>query len=208
MASLYDRYVVPWLISCACASPVIERQRAKIVPRAAGRVLELGVGGGLNLAHYDPDRVDELVGVEPSDELRRRAQKAADASPLKKVTLAAGRAEALPFDAGDFDAVVCTFTLCSVADPAASLAEARRVLRPGGRLLFCEHGLAPDADVVKWQRRIEPVWKRIAGGCHLTRRAVPAIEAAGFRLVSTETMYLPRTPRWAGWNEWGEAEAA
>jgi SAM-dependent methyltransferase len=119
-----------------------------------------------------------------------------------------GRSEALPFEAASFDCVVCTFTLCSVQDPAAALAEARRVLKPKGRLIFCEHGLAPDAEVVKWQRRIEPVWKRLAGGCHLTRPVAPAIQAAGFRLARLETMYLPGTPRWAGWNEWGEATPA
>ncbi|MCR5877206.1 class I SAM-dependent methyltransferase [Phenylobacterium sp. J367] len=119
-----------------------------------------------------------------------------------------GTAEALPFEDGSFDTVVCTFTLCSVCTPMAALAEARRVLKPGGRFLFCEHGLAPDPDVVKWQRRIEPVWKRIAGGCHLSRPVSKAIAAAGFRLEGVETMYLPKTPRWAGWNEWGAATPA
>jgi ubiquinone/menaquinone biosynthesis C-methylase UbiE len=205
--SLYDRYVVPWLINCACSARPIARQRAKVVPGAAGRVLELGMGGGLNLPFYDPDKVTSLEAVEPSDELRRRAEAAAEGAGVR-VHLTDGRAEAMPYADGTFDCVVCTFTLCSVQDPAAALAETRRVLKPGGRLLFCEHGLAPDAEVVKWQRRIEPVWKRIAGGCHLTRPVAPAIEAAGFRLLNKETMYLPGTPRWAGWNEWGAATPA
>jgi len=120
----------------------------------------------------------------------------------------AARAEALPYEAGSFDCVVCTFTLCSVQDPAATLAEARRVLKPGGRFIFCEHGLAPDADVVKWQRRIEPFWTPFAGGCHLTRAVATSIEAAGFQLTRLEKMYLPKTPRVLGWNEWGEATPA
>ena len=117
----------------------------------------------------------------------------------------AGTAEALPFDSGAFDCVVCTFTLCSVHTPAAALAEARRVLKPGGRLLFCEHGLAPDAEVVRWQRRIEPFWAPLAGGCRLTRPVRSAIAAAGFKIDWSETMYLPKAPRAFGWNEWGAA---
>jgi len=103
--------------------------------------------------------------------------------------------------------VVCTFTLCSVHTPRAALDEARRVLKPGGRFLFCEHGLAPDADVAKWQRRVEPIWKRLAGGCRLTRPVASAIADAGFALERVETMYVPGTPRIAGWNEWGSASA-
>jgi len=204
MASLYERWVFPWLISAACSAKPIVKQRAKIVPQASGRVLELGMGSGLNLPFYDAAKVSEVAAVEPSKELREKAEAAAATSGLK-VALRDGRAEALPYDAGSFDCVVCTFTLCSVQDPSASLAESRRVLKPGGRLLFCEHGLAPDAEVVKWQRRIEPVWKALACGCHLTRPVASAIEAAGFTVARKETMYLPGTPRWAGWNEWGVA---
>ena len=204
MASLYERWVFPWLITCCCSAKPIAKQRAKVVPAASGRVLELGMGSGLNLPFYDPAKVSEVAAVEPSKELREKAEAAA-ASAGVRVALQDGRAEALPYESGSFDCVVCTFTLCSVQDPAASLAESRRVLKPGGRFLFCEHGLAPDPDVVKWQRRIEPVWKVIACGCHLTRPVASAIEAAGFRVESKDTMYLPSTPRWAGWNEWGEA---
>jgi ubiquinone/menaquinone biosynthesis C-methylase UbiE len=207
MAGLYERYVVPWLISCACGASPIAHQRAKVVPAARGRVLELGMGNGLNLPFYDPGKVESLAAVEPSEGMRRRAADAVAGSAIP-VEVLEGRGEALPFDAGAFDTVVCTFTLCSVQDPQACLNEARRVLKPGGQLLFCEHGLAPDADVVKWQRRIEPVWKRLAGGCHLTRPIAGAIERAGFRLERCETMYLPGTPRWAGWNEWGAAVPA
>ena len=206
MASLYDRFILPKLLTCACSSPPMMKQRAKIVPRAAGRVLELGIGMGLNLGFYDPRKVDAVVGVDPSAELRAAAMAAPRPEGLR-VRVEDGTAEALPFEDKAFDCVVCTFTLCSVHTPTAALAEARRVLKPSGRFLFCEHGLAPDADVAKWQRRVEPIWKHIAGGCHLTRPVARAIGEAGFKLDWLETMYVPGTPRIAGWNEWGAALA-
>ncbi len=204
MASFYERHILPRLIGCACAARPIMRQRAKVVPLAEGRVLELGIGGGLNLAFYDPAKVSAVLGVDPSAGLRARAEAAPRPEGLA-VEVREGQAEALPFEDRSFDSVVCTFTLCSVCTPAAALAEARRVLKPGGRLLFCEHGLAPDADVARWQRRIEPIWKPIGGGCHLTRPIAGPIEAAGFRIERRETMYLPKTPRAFGWQEWGVA---
>lgn len=206
MATLYERFVLPRLLACACSAPPIDKQRAKIVPLASGKVLELGIGMGLNLIHYDAAKVESVTGVDPAAELRAAAI-AAPRDPKLKVNVEAGTAEALPFAADSFDCVVCTFTLCSVQQPDAALAEALRVLKPGGRFLYCEHGLAPDAGVAKWQRRIEPVWKRIAGGCHLTRPVTAAIAAAGFSITRQDSMYLPRAPRFAGWNEWGEAAA-
>jgi ubiquinone/menaquinone biosynthesis C-methylase UbiE len=205
MASLYDRYVLPKLLGFTCGSPPVMKQRAKIVPKAQGRVLELGIGMGHNLAFYDPAKVTAVVGVDPSPELRAAALAAPRRDGLQ-VRIEDGTAEALPFDDESFDTVVCTFTLCSVCGPAQALAEARRVLKPTGTFLYCEHGLAPDPEVAKWQRRIEPVWKRIAGGCHLTRPVSSAIAAAGFKLGKVETMYLPKSPRFAGWNEWGAAK--
>lgn len=180
------------------------KQRAKVVPQARGKVLELGVGMGLNLRFYDPDKVESVAGVDPAAELRARAE-AAPRDPRLTLSVSDGTAEALPFEDASFDTVVCTFTLCSVHTPRAALDEARRVLRPGGTFLFCEHGRSPDADVAKWQRRVEPVWKRLAGGCHLTRPIADAIADAGFRLERVESMYVPGTPRIAGWNEWGSA---
>lgn len=207
MTSLYDRFVLPKLLKCACSAPPIMKQRQKVVPRAAGRVLELGIGMGLNLAFYDAAKVESVTGVDPARELREIAM-AAPRDPRLTVAVEDGTAEALPFADASFDCVVCTFTLCSVCDPAAALGEARRVLRPSGRLLYCEHGLSPEPDVARWQRRIEPIWKRIAGGCHLTRPVTTAIEAAGFNVTRRDSMYLPRAPRFAGWNEWGEASPA
>jgi SAM-dependent methyltransferase len=204
MASLYNRFVLPGLLKCACSSPGIMKQRAKVVPLASGRVLELGIGMGLNLALYDGDKVESVTGVDPAPELRAIAE-AAPRDPRLTVRVEDGTAEDLPFEDASFDCVVCTFTLCSVQAPAAALAEARRVLKPGGRFLYCEHGLAPDAGVARWQRRIEPLWKRIAGGCHLTRPVHATIEAGGLKIRWQDSLYIPGAPRIAGWSEWGEA---
>ncbi len=204
MTSLYDRFILPPLIGCACASRPIMKQRAKVVPLARGEVLELGVGGGLNLAYYDAGQASRVRGIDPSVGLRARALAAPRPEGLA-VEIEEGEAEALPFEEASFDTVVCTFTLCSVRDPAKALAEARRVLKPGGTLLYSEHGRAPDPGVARWQGRIEPVWKRLAGGCHLTRAPTDLVREAGFDLDWSETMYLPGTPRLVGWAEWGSA---
>lgn len=205
MASFYERHILPSLLTCACGSPGIMRQRARIVPQAHGRVLELGIGGGLNLAYYDPAKVESVTGIDPSSELRARAL-AAPHDPSLKVAVEAGEAEALPFADHSFDCVVCTFTLCSVSDPSKALAEAKRVLKPGGQFLFCEHGLSPEPEVARWQQRLDPVWSRLAGGCHLNRPVSQTLLGAGFRLDVLEKAYLPKTPRIAGWNEWGAAQ--
>jgi ubiquinone/menaquinone biosynthesis C-methylase UbiE len=207
MTSFYDRHIMPRLITCCCSASTIAKQREKVVPRAAGKVLEIGVGGGLNLAFYDPRAVSELTGIDPSAELRQRASDAPRPEGLN-VDIREGAAEALPFEDASFDCIVCTFTLCTVKTPAKALSEAKRVLKPGGRYLFCEHGLAPDAGVARWQRRVEPIWRPLGGGCHLTRPITSAIEAAGFAVAERQSMYLPSTPRIFGWNEWGEARAA
>jgi ubiquinone/menaquinone biosynthesis C-methylase UbiE len=207
MPSLYDRYVLPKLLKAGCSTGPVMKQRAKVVPKANGKVLELGVGMGLNLAFYDPDKVLGVTGVDPSPELRAIAV-AAPHDPRLAVDVRDGTAEALPFEDRSFDCVVCTFTLCSVHNPAAALAEARRVLKPGGRLFFCEHGLSPDPGLAKWQRRWEPLWKSLTGGCHITRPVTSAIVEAGFRTEWTDSMVLPGSPPIAAWNEWGCAVVA
>jgi len=207
MTSFYDRHILPRLIGCACGAGAIAKQRAKVVPLAEGQVLELGIGGGLNLAFYDPARVTSVTGVDPSEGLRDRALAAPRPEGLK-VKVLPGEAENLGFDDESFDTVVCTFTLCSVHTPAAVLAEARRVLKPGGRFLFCEHGLAPDTAVARWQQRIEPFWTPMAGGCRLTRPVGAAIVAAGFLIDETQTFYMPKAPKPLGWCELGVARVA
>ncbi len=202
----YDRYVVPRMIACACGCKTVAEQRRKVVPFAHGRVLELGFGAGHNLAFYNPSRVSEVVGIEPSPELCARAANADRPAGLS-VNLRQGFAEELPFDDGAFDSVVTTFTLCSVRDQQQALNEARRVLRTGGSLFFAEHGRAPDANIARWQERIEPLWKPLMGGCHLTRQVGAAIRR-NFTIKTIEGSYFPRTPRFMGWAEVGEAIAS
>ncbi|NNC72714.1 MAG: class I SAM-dependent methyltransferase [Sphingomonadaceae bacterium] len=201
---LWERYMVPRLIGFCCTQPPVMKRRKLVVPQAEGEVLELGAGGGANFALYDPSRVARVQGVDPSPGLLDRACDAAKAEGLE-FDIEEGIAEALPFADDAFDTVLITFTLCSVQDQMQSLAEARRVLKPDGKLLFLEHGAAPDANVAKWQRRIEPVWKRIAGGCHLTRPITGAVAQAGFSIVRQDEGYMEKSPRFAGWTEWGEA---
>ncbi len=200
----WDRVVVPRLISCACAQPQIMKARNRIVPLASGDVLELGCGGGINMEFYDPARIASFTGLDPSPNLLERSRAAAQVRGMA-ADIRGGIGEAIPFADASFDTVVVTFTLCSVTDQAQVLSEMRRVIRPGGKVLFLEHGVAPDKNVRTWQRRIEPVWKRIGGGCHLTRPITSAYEAAGFRISSRDEYYMPKTPRPFGWIEWGEA---
>jgi len=202
--NFWDRHIMPRMITFCCSQPAVASARRRIVPKAQGDVLELGCGGGINLDHYDQSRVDRLSGVDPSPQLLDTARAAAQARGMQ-VDFRAGYAEALPFADRAFDTVLTTFTLCSVQDPDAVLCEMRRVLKPGGRILFLEHGAAPDSSAARWQQRIEPVWKKIAGGCHLTRPVGESFRARGFTLADCHSRYLPRTPRFLGWIEMGEA---
>jgi len=199
---LYQRYLLPRLIQCACGSRVVDRQRRKVVPLAQGEVLEIGFGSGLNLPHYRPGQVDTLWALEPSAEMRALAAPRVAASGLKPRWLDLP-GEALPLPDASVDCVVMTYTLCTIPDAGAALAQLKRVLRPGGRLLFCEHGAAPDAGVRRWQDRLDGPWGRIAGGCHLNREVAPLIASGGFRFDALQSGYLPKTPRFAGYNTWG-----
>lgn len=200
----WDAHILPRLITFACGQGQVMKRRALVVPGATGRVLEYGCGGGLNLQFYNPATVSHLTGIDPHAELLHRTDTASAQAPIP-IETHCGIAEDLPFPAASFDTVVTTFTLCSVQDPAQALAEARRVLAPGGRLLFLEHGASPDADTFRTQQRIEPVWRRLAGNCHLTRPVTATIESAGFRILSRGQGYTPKSPKFAGWMEWGEA---
>ena len=200
----WERHMVPRLISTCCAQPQIMKARSRIVPQASGDVLELGCGGGINMEFFDPAKITRFCGIDPSPGLLERSHAAAKAKGMD-ADIRGGIGEAIPFADGEFDTVLVTFTLCSVQEQMRVLAEMRRVLKPGGKALFLEHGGAPDVSVQKWQRRIEPMWKHIGGGCHLTRPISGAYEAAGFKIANVEKGYMPKTPRPMGWVEWGEA---
>lgn len=202
--NFYDRHVLPRLVHCVCGSPVVERQRRLVVPGARGRVLEIGFGSGLNLPHYDRSRVEWIWALEPSAAMRALAAPRVAASGLD-VRMLDLPGEALPLTDQSADTVVVTYALCTIPDPLAALRQMRRVLQAGGRLLFCEHGAAPDAAVRPWQDRLDRPWCAMAGGCHLNRPILPLIEAAGFRPGPVRSAYLPRTPRFAGFNTWGDA---
>jgi ubiquinone/menaquinone biosynthesis C-methylase UbiE len=194
----YDRYVFPRLMHAACSMPLVRAQRERIVPLAAGEVIEIGIGSGLNLPLYDPARVKRLVGVEPSATLLDRARHAARSARFPVEYLPA-RAERMPLPTASADTAVVTFSLCSIADVGLALAETRRVLRPGGTLLLLEHGLAPDESVRRWQRRLDPLWGHLAGGCHLSRDIPGLLTTAGFRPVELKSGYLGGAPRFAGY---------
>lgn len=204
LQSWYDEHIVPRFIRCACATEQLMDLRAEVIPEARGKVFELGCGGGLNQRFYDTAKVTGFAGVDPSPKLLDYAREQAGRKGWA-VDIRAGTGEALPFGDASFDTVVTTFTLCSVQDHALTIAELRRVLKPDGRLLYLEHGRAPDANVQRWQERIEPVWKRLAGGCHLTRPVTDALEAGGFAVEPEGRFYVPKVPRFAGWMEWGRA---
>lgn len=206
---LWERYAVPALVSCACASKPIMKQREKVVPKATGTVLELGCGSGTNFGYYDRSAVTHLHALEPAPGMVSRARKtAAQLGLTDRISFIESGAEAIPLEDDSVDTAVITFVLCTIPDWQGALSEVRRVLKPGGRVLFSEHGLAPDEGVAKWQRRIEPVWKPLAGGCHLTRNVTSLFKSGGFTLDGAETMYLPSTPKVAGFVTWGAARPA
>ena len=201
--SFYDDRVLPHLINLACGSKPARKQREKVVPLAAGDVLEIGFGSGLNLPWYDPARVRRIWALEPAPGMRKLAQKNIEASGLE-VELIDLPGEEIPLDPDSVDSVVITYTLCTIPDVHAALAGVRRVLRPGGRLFYCEHGRAPDAAVHAWQNRLNPAWRRFAGGCNMNRDIPALLNDAGFEIEEDNRMYVPGI-RALSYNFWGSA---
>jgi ubiquinone/menaquinone biosynthesis C-methylase UbiE len=204
--SWYAKHVLPHVLDCACGLAPITHQRQLLLPQAEGDVLEVGLGTGLNLPHYDVAKVRSLTGVEPSLQMHRKAQQRAQRAGLD-VKLVGLSAETLPLPDACIDTVVCTWTLCSIPDPLSALREMHRVLRPAGRLLFCEHGRAPDEVVRRWQQRIQPLWGPLFGGCQLGRDVPWLLETGGFQAPGLQRAYLTG-PRIATYNYWGEAVPA
>lgn len=203
---VYSEYVLPHLVHCACGLKPIRRQREKVVPLAQGCVLEVGIGSGLNLPYYDAGKVSKVIGLDPSPGMTRKTARRVRGAQVA-VQIINATAETIPLDAASVDTALVTYALCTIPETTPALREIARVLRPGGRLIFCEHGLAPDASVRKWQRRITPAWKVVGGGCHLDRDIPALIERGGFRIAALETMYLPGW-RPASFNYWGVAQPA
>ena len=203
---IYDKYLLPKLVHFTCGQNPSMRQRKKVVPLAEGRVLEIGIGSGLNIPFYDAKKVTHLWGLDPSGEMWSIARKNAASHHLDAEFIQSG-AESIPLDDNSADTVLMTYTMCTIPNVHLALDEIRRVLKPGGKLIFCEHGKAPDESIQRWQNRIDPIWTRLSGGCHLNRPIPGLLEQSGFKSDDMQTMYLP------GWkpatfNYWGTARLA
>ena len=202
----YDDRILPHLIDLACSSKPTRKQREKVTPWAQGDVLEVGFGSGLNLPYYDRDKVRKIFALEPSEGMRRKAQPNVDASGLD-IEFIDLPGEQIPLEANSVDTVFVTYTLCSIPDLQSALEGMRRVLKPGGNLIYCEHGKAPDQNVERWQNRLNSGWSRFTGGCNMNRDIPVLIEEGGFEITQDERMYIPG-PKILNYNFWGRAQAS
>jgi ubiquinone/menaquinone biosynthesis C-methylase UbiE len=201
--SWYEDKILPRLTDYSCSTKPVRKQREKIVPLAEGDVLEIGMGSGLNLPYYDSQKVRKIWGLEPSEGMRQLAMKTLEGMSLDLEFIDLP-GEEIPLESDSVDTVLVTYTLCTIPDVATALEGMRRVLKPDGRLLFCEHGVAPDESVRRWQDRLNSGWRKIAGGCNMNRDVPVMIEAAGFNIVQDERMYIPGL-RILSYNYWGSA---
>lgn len=202
--SFYDDHILPHIIHIACGTKPILKQREKIVPQAEGRVLEIGMGSGINIRYYNPDKVEKIWGLEPSAGMRQKAKSRVESAPFDLEWLDLP-GEEIPLDDKSVDTIVLTYTLCTIPDWLSAVKQMRRVLKSSGKLLFSEHGKAPDASVKKWQDRINPLWMKIAGGCHLNRDIPELLIEGGFNIKEMDTLYVPSTPKITGFTYWGYA---
>lgn len=201
--SLYEERVLPTLINLACSAKPARKQREKIVPRAWGDVLEIGFGSGLNLPHYDRGKVRRIFGLEPSAGMRRSAEPMIEASDID-IELIDLPGEEIPLDDNSVDSVLVTYTLCTIPDAIGALRGMRRVLKPDGRLFFCEHGKAPDRSVHRWQNRLNGAWRYVSGGCNMNRDIPALLQEGGFTIEDDNRMYIPGV-RALSYNFWGAA---
>ncbi len=202
--TFYEDRVLPHLVNRACSTKPTRKQREKIVPLAEGDVLEIGFGSGLNLPFYDAQKVRKIWGLEPSEGMRRKAQPMIDESDLD-VEFIDLPGETIPLEANSVDTVLVTYSLCTIPDADAALEGMRRVLKPGGSLLYCEHGIAPDEKVRRWQHRLNPAWSWVTGGCNMNRDIPDLITSGGFEITTDERMYIPGIKILA-YNYWGIAK--
>ncbi|MDO9275829.1 MAG: class I SAM-dependent methyltransferase [Lutibacter sp.] len=201
---LYDKYVLPNAIDWACKQKSSRKQREKIIPLASGNVLEIGIGSGLNLPFYDKRKVSHLTAIDPSVDLWKK--NSFDTNSLGfAFDFMEAFSENIPAANNSFDTVVITYALCTIQDTDKAFDEIKRVLKNDGKLLFCEHGKAPDKKIMRWQNILNPVWKKIGGGCNLNRDIPFIIERNGFKIIKLEKMYIPGWKP-ASFNYWGIAE--
>ena len=203
--SAYEKYLLPKLLDTCCSTKPVNYQRKKIVPHAAGTILEIGIGSGLNIPFYDKSKVEKIYGLDPSPELCEMAKQAADKNEINIDFLLNG-AEEIKLKSNSIDTVLLTYTLCTIPNPFDALREIKRVMKSDARILFCEHGIAPDKKVLKWQNRINPIWGKLFGGCNINRDIPNIFLESGFKMSNLEQMYLPSTPKIVGYNYWGNAE--
>ena len=199
---IWSKFIQPRLISLACTSKPIRKQREKVVPKADGTVLEIGFGSGHNLPYYNKKNIDKIIGLEPSVHMQKLSKKKLKGFDVN-FELITERAEEIPLESNSIDSVVCTYTLCSISNPEMALSEIRRVLKKDGKFIFTEHAVSPDLKINKFQKKIEPLWKVIADGCHLTRDIKTMLAENGFSINNSEDMYLPGTPKFIGYHIWG-----
>lgn len=202
--NFYEKYILPRFLNCACASEPITFQRKKVTPLAKGKILEVGIGSGLNLPFYDKSKIEEIWGIDPSEELNAMAKKVA-IEECMNVNFITSSAEDIPFPNDYFDTVLITYTMCTIPSVLQANKEIKRVLKSSGKMIFCEHGVAPDENIKKWQKRLNSIWGKIAGGCNINRNIPMLIKDSGFKIEEMDEMYLPKTPKIAGYNYWGYA---
>ena len=199
---IWSKFIQPRLISLACTSKPIRIQRAKVIPKADGTVLEIGFGSGHNLPFYNKKNVKKIIGLEPSINMQKLSKRRLKDFNIN-FELLTERAEEIPLESNSIDSVVCTYTLCSISKPKLALSEIRRVLKKDGKFIFTEHAISPDLKINAFQKKIEPIWKFLADGCHLTRDIRKMLIENGFNTDSSDDMYLPGTPKFIGYNIWG-----
>ena len=200
----YEKFVLPKVLNCCCSTKPISYQRKKIVPSASGTVLEIGIGSGLNIPFYQKSNIDKLYGLDPSSELCEMAKKNAFNHNFNIDFLISG-AEEIELASKSIDTVLLTYTLCTIPCPKSALKEIKRVLKSDGKILFCEHGTAPDKKIKIWQNRINPIWSKLFGGCNINRDIPNIFLESDFKINQLDQMYLPSTPKIVGYNYWGTA---
>ena len=201
--SLYEKYFLPKLLDFCCGMEGFQNKRSQIVPLAHGRILEIGIGSGLNFDHYNFDKVEEIIGVDPAVSSVAMAR-SRSSQYNSKISFIESSAESIDLPSNTFDCVVIGYSLCTIPDPLKALAEARRLMKPEGSLFFMEHGLAPEQNIQKWQHRLTPGWKKIGGGCNLNRDIENLISSSGFQFKSLNKKYI-KGPKIAAFQYYGEA---